>query len=196
MEQVVWYVAYGSNLARHRLQADLDRGPDATPPRANRPVTVGHRLYFAGESLVWGGGRAYLDHEAGTPAATLGRAWLLTRAQWDDLHAQESGRDRSVGLDPADVAEGEIRSVGPGRYDVVLGYGHHDAVPVVTFTGPEPLDPARCTAPAADYLRTIATGLGEAHALSPAAVAAYLLTCPGVTPTWDRATLEALLDRP
>ena len=73
MEDVVWYVAYGSNLSRARLQEYLDRGPDPTPPRADRPVTIGLTLYFAGGSMLWGGGRAYVDHVAATLRGALER---------------------------------------------------------------------------------------------------------------------------
>jgi hypothetical protein len=190
---LVWYVAYGSNLCRERLQRYLHRGSDPTPPRADRALTIGHPLFFAGESTVWGGGRAYVDHEAVTPAATYARAWLLTRGQWADLHAAESSRAVDAGCDPADVVEGEVRVVGDGRYDVVLGYGTHEAVPVVSFTGPDRLDPAACRAPAVEYLQTIARGLAEAHGLSGADAATYLADRPGVTGNWARADLDRLL---
>jgi hypothetical protein len=193
MAELVWYVAYGSNLSRARLQEYLDRGPDPTPPRAHRPLRIGHPLFFAQESLTWGGGRAYVDHVAAVPAPTLARAWLLTRLQWADLHAQESGPDHVPGHDPATVADGETRFVGPGRYDVLLGLGRHDGLPVVTFTGPEPLDPVTCTRPAAEYLRRIATGLREAHGLTPLEAAAYLLARPGVHGAWSTPDLLTLL---
>jgi hypothetical protein len=190
---LVWYVAYGSNLSQARLQEYLDRGPDPTPPRADRALRIGPPLFFAGTSTVWGGGRAYVDHVAEDPPATLARAWLLTGQQWADLHAQESGPEHLPGLDPRSLADGECRTIGAGRYDVVLGLGRHDDLPVLTFTGPDRVDPATCTRPAPDYLRRLATGLHEAHGLSPAEVTDYLLDRPGVTGQWDRADLQAAL---
>ncbi len=157
----VWYVAYGSNLGRARLQEYLDRGQDPTPPRADRPLTLAHPLWFGGESVIWTGGRAYLDHHERAGHATLARAWLLTREQWIALHVLESG------------PEGD-------RYPVLLELGLHDGVPVRTFTGPHQLDPELCTRPAAAYLQRIAVGLREAHGLDAAAAAAYLRTCPGL----------------
>ena len=186
-------MAYGSNLSRARLQEYLDRGPDPTPPRADRPVTIGLTLYFAGESMVWGGGRAYVDHVAATPGLTPARAWLLTRAQWDDLHAQESGVDHSPGTDPGDLAEGEVRVVGPGRYDALLGFGRHEGVPVASFTGPAPLDPSGCTRPAVAYLRRIAVGLHEAHGWDLTAAAGYLVSRPGMDDHWGVDELMAAL---
>ncbi|MET0159667.1 MAG: histone deacetylase [Acidimicrobiales bacterium] len=193
MTELVWYVAYGSNLSRARLQEYLDRGPDPSPPRDDRPLTIGHPLFFAGTSKVWTGGRAYVDHVAADPSTTLARAWLLTRPQWDDLHAQESGPDHGAGTDAKSLAEGEARIVGAGRYDVLLGLGRHEDVPVVTFTGLDRLDPATCARPAPAYLEQIATGLNEAHGLTVADAITYLLDRPGVADCWTGEELAAAL---
>ena len=182
MVDLVWYVAYGSNLGRARLQRYLDQGPDPTPPRADRPMTIGPVMYFAGESQVWGGGRAYLDHAMAEPAGTPARAWLLTRVQWDHLHARESGTNHTAGTEPGSLAVGEVRVVGEGRYDALIGLGRHDGVPVATFTRP-----------AADYLRAIATGLAEAHGLTPDEAAAYLASRPGMAGCWTVAEVRAAL---
>jgi hypothetical protein len=187
---LVWYVAYGSNLGAARLQEWLDRCRDPSPPRADRAVTIGHGLWFGGESVIWGGGRAYVDHRLDEVPATLARAWLLTQEQWADVHALESGRDPDDLLDPACVASGECRPVGDGRYDVLVGLGaHDDGVPVVTFTGPPFGDPTR---PAADYLRAIALGLREAHGLSVEQVVDYLALRPGAD-QWPRDELLGTL---
>jgi len=191
--ELVWYVAYGSNLCRARLQRYLDLGPDPSPPRGDRPLTIGHPLFFAGASTVWTGGRAYVDHVATGPTTTLARAWLLTRPQWDDLHARESGPGHGGGTDPASLAEGQAQLVGGGRYDMVLGLGRHGGIPVVTFTGPDRLDPATCARPAPAYLEQITTGLHEAHGLAVADAVAYLLDRPGVADQWTDEELTAAL---
>jgi hypothetical protein len=174
VDRLVWYVAYGSNTCRARLQEYLTRGPDPTPPRADRPLTLRHPLWFGGESVVWTGGRAYLDHDERPGTATLARGWLVTAEQWLDLHTQECGPDGD-------------------RYPVVLDLGEHEGVPERTFTGPARLDPAACTRPAPAYLQRIATGLHEAHGLGPAEVAAYLLRCPGLADCWTEADLREAL---
>ena len=119
---------------------------------------------------MWGGGRAYVDHEPRPGTCTLARAWLLDGEQWDQLHLQENG--------PAG-----------DRYPVLLDLGEHDGVPARSFTGPDRLVLAACTRPAPEYLRTIAVGLGEAHGLDRAAAAAYLLGCPGLAACWSEADL-------
>jgi hypothetical protein len=157
--EVVWYVAYGSNLSRDRFRDYV------ADPLDDRPTTIEHPVWFGGESVIWTGGRAYLDHEPEPGRTTLARAWLLDAGQWDVLHARENGG---------------------GNYPHVLDLGEHEGVPVRTFTSADRHDPAACTRPAIAYLRTIALGLREAHGLDTAAAAAYLRGC---TAHWDEADL-------
>ena len=115
---MVWYVSYGSNLDPDRLGTYLSGGTpagghftyrgarNATPPRARRPCRIPHRLYFAGESRTWGGGVAFLDHDHVAPAPTFGHAYLVTVEQFEDVAAQETGREH------AEVEIDEVRSEG------------------------------------------------------------------------------------
>ena len=88
---LVWYVAYGSNLSSQRLRCYLVGGRplggrrtylgarNPSEPRQTRPVELPGGIHFAGESLAWGGGIAFYD-----PAATgrvFARAYLLEHAQ-------------------------------------------------------------------------------------------------------------------
>jgi hypothetical protein len=172
VDDLVWYVAYGSNLSRERFLRYLGE-----PPLADRPLTIGHALWFGGESVVWTGGRAYVDHESQPGRRTLARAWLLSRAQWDELHRQENG------------PEGD-------RYPVLLDLGEHDGTPMRSFTGPHRLHPTLCTRPAPDYLRTIAIGLAEAHGIDVRGAVTYLLGCPGLEDCWTEAELLDALSSP
>ncbi len=69
----VWYVTYGSNLSEARFRCYLGGGRpvggtrlytgcrDPRSPRRRVSLEVPGGLYFAGESSVWSGGRAYFD---------------------------------------------------------------------------------------------------------------------------------------
>src|SRR5690606_28035640 len=69
--ELVWYASYGSNMNPRRLACYLRRGApdggvmtlpgcrDATPPRRSVPLLLPGLLYFATESAVWTGGRAF-----------------------------------------------------------------------------------------------------------------------------------------
>ena len=99
-DDLVWYVAYGSNLQAARFGCYLAGGRppgarreyagcrDTTPWRAAAPVTVPGRLCFGGVSPTWGGGLALLDADA--DGQTRGRAYLLTAGQLRDVAAQEA----------------------------------------------------------------------------------------------------------
>ncbi len=190
----VWYVAYGSNLSRRRLQDRLDQGRDPAPPRADRPLVISHELYFAGESAIWTGGRAYVDHRSRPGVRTLARAWLLGYRQWSDLLASESSRETDDQSDCTPTT-GQVQALGTGRYDLVLGLGQRAGLPMLTFTSPDPMDPSKCTSPAAAYLATIARGLGEAHGLRAVEAARYLLRRRGVAGSWRAADLLTVLGR-
>lgn len=195
----VWYVSYGSNLARDRFDRYLLGGTptggrrhyrgcrDRTPPAADRPVTLPHRLRFGGASRTWGGGMAFVD--TAQAGRTLGRAYLVTAEQFAEIHAQENGGDAHV-TDVSALPSGTpVRAAG-GNYPMLVRYDDGDDVPLVTFTAAR-VPPA--SAPAQPYLRTIARGLAEAHRLTPTAIARYLRAAPAVRAGYDRAALAAVV---
>ncbi|MEW2548617.1 histone deacetylase [Streptomyces sp. NPDC047002] len=75
----VWYASYGSNMRRARLAAYLAGGRpagaartypgcrDPRPPAASVLLRLAGTLYFATESEVWTGGRAFYDPAARGP---------------------------------------------------------------------------------------------------------------------------------
>lgn len=185
-EDLVWYAAYGSNMAADRLRCYLEGGcppggrrahtgaRDRTPPRASRPLRLPLSLHFAGASAVWGGGKAFVTPGGGRQC--LARAWLLHHQQFDDLASQESGRPtRRIAVDRVCRVRG-LR-LGDGHYDRILHCGELEGVPVVTFTHPE--RPAG-RAPAPAYLRMLARGLRQAHDLTAREAATYLAGAEGV----------------
>lgn len=199
----VWYAAYGSNTHVERLRYYLDGGcppgaarefpgcRDRRPPARSVPVVLPGRVYFATDSPVWGGGRAFYD-----PAAD-GTAWgvahLLTVGQFSDIAAQEMYREPGADLDLAEVRATGRRTLGAGRYETLVCPGVLDGVPVMTFTAPWPMpgdDGLR--APSAAYLRHLAAGLGRAGAWPHTAVAAYLAACPGAAGHWTARAVAGL----
>lgn len=157
----VWYVSYGSNMSRARLDCYLRGGcPDgggrsyvgARDPRgpADRvAVRLPGTVYFAGESLVWGGGRAFYDPDL--PGGTAACGYLVTGVQFDDILAQE-----------------------PPCYDRVLEVGVRDGAPMWTFTSGVGRGDIVRTEPSAAYLATMATGLREVFGWSSERAHAYL----------------------
>lgn len=157
----IWYVSYGSNLSPARLDCYLAGGCPAGggrtytgarnphPPAGRAGLRLPGTVYFAGESLVWGGGRAFYDPDL--PGDTAACAYLVTAEQFDDIHAQE-----------------------PPCYDRVLDLGVHDGVPMRTFTATVGRGDVVRTAPSAAYLDTMANGLREVFGWNYERAQAYL----------------------
>lgn len=187
-EPLVWYVSYGSNMARDRLACYIrggrpsgaliayDGARDPAPPRAEMGVELPGSLYFAGESRVWGGGMAFYDHDV--PGPTPAKAYLVTAAQFADIAAQEMHRLPDP-CDPIEevvlaMEEGARHAAGPGRYETLIDVGHRDGLPMLTFTAPEGLNSVEHTAPTSGYLAMLRAGLREAHGWDDGAIAAHL----------------------
>lgn len=199
MTRDVWYAAYGSNLSHARFTRYLLGGvppggrrrypgaSDRTPPGAQRPWTLPWALRFAGASRTWGGGMAFVDRTVA--GGTLARLYRIGATQFDDVHAQENAGDADP-VDAAGMRPGDSVPAGRGNYPVVVCVGVLDRLPVITFTA------ARMqhrSAPTPPYVRTIATGLAEAHGLRTAAVVDYLRRSPSIADRYDEATLAGVV---
>lgn len=157
----VWYVSYGSNMSRARLDCYLRGGcpagrgwqhagaRDPNPPLDRAAIRLPGTVYFAGESIVWGGGRAFYDPDlAGDTAAC---AYLVTTEQFDDIRGQE-----------------------PSCYDRILELGERGGVPLRTFTSALGRGDVVRVPPSEAYLETMATGLGEVFGWNSERAQAYL----------------------
>ncbi|MBL77796.1 MAG: hypothetical protein CL459_02325 [Acidimicrobiaceae bacterium] len=171
--ELVWYVAYGSNLAADRMLAYLVGGggdrpwghhrgaADPTPPRDDRRVVVPHPVFFGGHSRRWGGGCCFCPAEPPPDGAlpVVGRAWLMTRGQLSDVVAQENGAETSaVALPDPLPGPGEAVHVLDGWIDLLLCMDPVDGHPSVTLgsTNPPPPGP-----PSPTYRAVLATGMAE-----------------------------------
>lgn len=201
----VWYAAYGSNMHRERLACYLTGGRpsggtraypgcrDPRPPGRSLPLMLPGLLYFATESPVWKGGRAFYDPDAGgeTPA----RAYLLTVSQFSDVAAQEMYREPGTDLDLSGVLRHGRARLGPGRYETLVCPGLLDGHPVVTFTAPWRSGEVEGTPPSAAYLRHLASGLMAAHGWSAEEAAGFLATRPGAGAHWTPGRVADLVAR-
>ncbi|WP_075743648.1 histone deacetylase [Actinoalloteichus sp. GBA129-24] len=200
--ELVWYVSYGSNMCAERLRLYLAGG---TPPgtthaypgcRDPRPLhrSVGCLLtggvYFATESSVWGGGRAFYDPELPGPAAAC--AHLISAGQFADLTAQEMYREPGADLDMRPVLAAGRHELGPGRYETLLHVGDREGSPMLTFTAPWQAAQVDWVAPSAGYLRVLRAGLGEAHGWDAGRAGRYLATLPGAQGRWTAAAISSL----
>lgn len=184
----VWYVSYGSNMSRARLLCYLQGGcppgaqrtypgaRDRRPPAESAPAHLPGRIYFGGESLTWGGGMAFYDHDL--PGPTPARAYRVTVAQFADIAAQEMRREPVAGTALEQVLTAGLTEVsyrsGPGRYETLVNAGERDGLPMLTFTSPDGAAAMAHTVPSSAYLAMLAQGLREGHGWADEQIAAYL----------------------
>ncbi|WP_435612187.1 histone deacetylase [Streptomyces sp. bgisy159] len=199
----VWYTSYGSNMDLDRLAYYIRGGRppgaartypgcrDQQMPSRSIPVELQGAMYFATESPVWGGGRAFYDPQA--DGRVLGRAHLVSVEQFSDIAAQEMYREPGRNLDLGEALTTGRVMLGDGRYETLICSGQVDRAPVLTFTAPWSMHDVRWNPPSAAYVRFLATGLLAAGAWDAEAVAEYVAACPGAIDHWSEQTIRELL---
>ncbi|WP_211754698.1 histone deacetylase [Nocardioides gansuensis] len=197
-DDLVWYVAYASNLSAGRLRCYLqggrppgarrtyEGGRDPSPPTRDVALALPGRLVFAGRSRVWGGAMAFYD--ASAEGKILARGYLITFGQLSDLVSQEARQPVGHDLAPIQHA-GRSWPTPSSVYEALVHLGHRDSQPMFCLTSQRPLEPAP---PSAAYLRVILVGLREAFGWTTPESADYLLEARGVSPRWSRARISAL----
>jgi hypothetical protein len=183
---VIWYAAYGSNLSRDRFDCYLNGGTpegakhaypgcrDGSEPKEDRPGEIQAELAFGGTSLTWGGGVAFVSPDDGH--RTKVRMYLITLEQFEDVVAQENWL--KVGDVTLHEPLSEERIVGPEHvYGCVVPLGELEGQPILTVTQHRGTREAK---PTLAYVRHIARGLREAHAMSDDEVVSYLAPKRGI----------------
>lgn len=203
MSDLVWYVAYGSNVSAERFGCYVSGGSpagslrtypgfrDPTPPRESIAVTVPGGIYFAGRSRVWTGGTAFYD--SGMAGEVAARAYLIGATQFGDLAEQEMLREPLDDRDLSVVLDSGRHAYGPGRYETLLRVGERDGLPMLTVSAPWTAETAELAAPTPDYLRTIACGLAASHGWDADAVGRYLADAPGAAGSWTPQQIADLI---
>lgn len=217
-DTLVWYAAYGSNLDAERFACYLHGGSpkgskgtnpgsrDPRPPRAESPIIVPGRLYFAGHSSVWGGSRAFVQPN-GNGGQAYARGYLISVAQFIDVLRQENGddpRNPRLTVSVEEVLEEPGRfvpAVHPDRgeaaapYTRVLNLGAIDGHSVFTFTAGSDDYASHLAPPSPAYLTIIIKGI---HATFPrldqTTIADYLHGCDGVCGFLPLGEVHRLVD--
>lgn len=204
-DRLVWYAGYGSNLSRARFESYIRGGTpegsarpcsgcrDGTLPRRDLPITLGHRLFFAESVQRWGGAVAFIEATPGA-STTLGRMYLISYEQLNDVVLQENGRDATGTsiLPTLERITTEQRLVLPGirLYGRLLYIGSRDSSPIITFTATR--HDFTIGPPSEAYVRMIVRGLRETYPLmGDEQIAEYLGSTDGIRDRLDPATLTA-----
>lgn len=159
----VWYVAYGSNLLVKRFLLYITGGKnvelnieqigclDKTMPLQEKPWEIPYQLYFSQVAQKWGGGGvAFLDDTV--KGETLGKAYLITRDQFEAVKKQEGT-----------------------WYAKTISLGHDQGFEVVTISSVKRLP---SNPPAKAYIDVVRAGLYETYpTIDKSALDNYLETC-------------------
>ncbi|WSF00403.1 histone deacetylase [[Kitasatospora] papulosa] len=164
---------------------------DRRLPTRSVPVELKGALYFATESPVWGGGRAFYDPTC--EGRVYARAHLVSASQFADIAAQEMYREPGADLDLREVLTRGLDHLGSGRYETLVCAGQMDGLPVLTFTAPWSASEVAPVAPSRDYVRFLASGLLEAGAWEADAVAAYVASARGAGDRWPERAVRDLI---
>ena len=121
----VWYACYGSNISFDRFRYYIEGGTypitgkrhdgcsDKTMPTESSPILIPFEMYFGNKSPSWDYcGVAFLD--TSKPSRVVGRAYLITEQQFDEVHKQEGSST--------------------DWYDKIVDLGVYRGYPVKTFT--------------------------------------------------------------
>ena len=157
-DDYVWYVSYGSNMLKERFMCYIKGGEcrfngrhyrgcdDRTPPVKSFAVSIPHSMYFGYSSGSWDGSSvSFLEPEEG--GSCMGRAWLITRAQFERVHTQEGA--------------------GENWYNLPLSLGTIDGIEAVTFTHDTKYEE---TEPSEIYLDVVKRGMRETEEIPWAAI--------------------------
>lgn len=167
-DKYVWYASYGSNLNKERFLCYIKGGLchyngrsykgcfDKSAPIEDRPIIIPHQMYFGNNSGSWGGkGVAFIDPQRTSEVSTLGRMYLITEEQFDEVQEQEG---------PS-----------PYWYGQLIDLGTADGYKIQTFTSGE-IRPAN--APSEVYLQAVSDGIKEAYPyMEDSDIHKYLCQC-------------------
>ena len=162
----VWYASYGSNLLYERFITYIKGGHckfnasdykgcrDKSLPRDSRPITIRYNMYYGNKSSAWGnGGVSFLDIE--NIGQALGRMYLVTREQFEDISSQE-GREENW-------------------YNQIISLGEQKGIEIFTFTNKIKRPYHK---PSDKYLEVIRMGVKETYPdMSDVNIMKYLAEC-------------------
>ena len=152
-QQYIWYVSYGASLLKERFMKYIEGGSfreitkkyegckdNKSVPLKDKPFLIPHELYFGNKSINWKGGVAFIS--SNTSGTTLGRAYLITKEQFNQIQEQENNSDKWYG-------------------NIVELTGDGGVIPYKTFTQNSKY--RENNPPTLEYLNTVMEGLCEIY---------------------------------
>lgn len=204
----VWYATYGSGLVKENLLQYIKGGKtpgtlvsvegcrDKTPPLKDVFTSLPYKLYFSGQSKMWGGGFARIEPVRNPEAHTIARMHLITLEQFEDIYTQMNRRGRLPRLALKTALRHGHATIDDGTkdYDALLFCGMRDGHPILTLTAAQVRTPY--TEPSEVYMRHLCQGLSEATNVDTDEGIHRLLEAPGLRNSQTSKQVETTLKKP
>jgi hypothetical protein len=207
--KLVWYASYGSNLKLKRFMCYIKGGipegstkrcagchQDQTDPIDARPISLDFELYFAGRSEAWENGGVAFIREKPKLGLTLGRMYLITDEQFNDIVMQENSRtpdgSRFVPTFEELVSQRELSTQDNGWYGRILNIGSEGGYPILTITTARTDIRPNPNAPSATYVKIMASGLTETYPrMSSSEIVQYVSRADGLRGQIDPPIIQS-----
>jgi hypothetical protein len=193
----VWYACYGSNLNYELLLCYIKGGTargrsepnqgcrDPRPPVEARTISLAFELFFAGCFKAWGNAGLAFIRERTEQCQTLGRMYLITDDQFNDVVMQENfvKVDGSRFVPPIEQLARQRVSVLPGNrwYGNIVNIGTVNGIPILTFTTARTDLHPNPHRPSPEYFKVIVAGIKETYPeMTNAEIAAYFSRAEGI----------------
>jgi hypothetical protein len=164
--EYVWYASYGSNMLNERFLLYIKGGKctfngkdyagcrDRSLPKDSKIIEIPYNMYYGNRTSSWGsGGVSFLD--LSKPGKALGRMYLITKEQFEDVCRQEGS--------------------GSNWYNEVVTTGEHEGIKIVTITNKSKRESC---APSDSYIDVIMRGIKETYPeMSSLDIMEYLVLC-------------------
>jgi hypothetical protein len=192
----VWYAVYGTNLNEHRFSCYINEGTpegtskfdvgcrDKTPAVDGGVISIPFQLYFAKSSPKWENKSVgFLSLKFDPAIRTLGRKYLITKEQFEDVFRQENNVSvkQTINIDFLEAKNIGALTVKESWYGRLVFLGMEEGFPIFTLTAHWNFNPKEVLSPSSNYLKHIIKGIRQTYNFSNENILEYLSKKPGIS---------------
>lgn len=192
----VWYAVYGTNLNEQRFSCYIKGG---TPEGTSKPdvgcrdkapavdggmISIPFQLYFTKNSPKWENKAVgFLGIEVNPLIQTLGRKYLITKEQFEDIFKQENNisMEQTIIIDFKEARKKSVLTVKESWYGRIIFLGIEKSFPIFTLTAYWDFKPEEALPPSRKYLKHIIKGIRQTYNSSDEQILEYLSQKPGIS---------------
>jgi len=200
----VWYAVYGTNLNENRFMCYVKGGApegtwktdigcrDKTAAIDGGMIFIPFQLYFTKNSSKWENKSVgFLGLKVNPVIKTLGRKYLISEEQFEDIFKQENNIDikKAIKIDFGKAEEESTLIVKQSWYGRIVFLGEEGGLPIFTLTAYWDFNPKETLPPSSSYLRHIIKGIKQVYRFPNEQILEYLNQKPGVSMNFSKNEL-------